>query len=101
MRIYKNIALTVNLQIIFVNESLLKLICSNLQIIKNKTVICTEKEDEQIVLDMPAIAMQPNWKYEKQFADDECDLPPSDEDEEFEDLEVLSGHFGSIILQNR
>ena len=47
MRIYKNIALTVNLQIIFVNESLLKLICSNLQIIKNKTMICTEKEDSK------------------------------------------------------
>ena len=48
---------------------------------------------------MPAIAMQPDWKYEKQFGDDECDLPPSDEDEEFEDLKVDRGHFGSIIMQ--
>ena len=68
--------------------------------VKNISIICVEKEDdEHVVLDMPAIAMQPDWKYEKQFGDDECDLPPSDEDEEFEDLEVHAGHFGSIIMQ--
>ena len=69
--------------------------------VKKISIICVEKEDdEHVVLDMPAIAMQPDWKYEKQFGDDECDLPPSDEDEEFEDLKVHAGHFESIIMQN-
>ena len=47
-----------------------------------------DNEEERIVMDMPAIAMESDSEGEENIGDGERDLPPNEEDETYEDVEV-------------